>query len=65
MRPKIKNIKSATPARWSQFGAACVGVSTMIAGYGLTMDDKVVGYIGLGIGVVGTFISIMFKEEKE
>lgn len=64
MKAKFRNINKATPAKWSKFGAACVGVSAMIATYGLTMEDKIVGYIGLGIGVLGTFLSILYKEEK-
>lgn len=64
MKMKLKNLNKATPAKWSKLGNACVAASAMIAGYGLTMDDKIVGYIGLGIGVFGSFLSNLFAEEK-
>lgn len=59
---KLKHANLPTPAKWSKIGAACVAVSAFIAGYGLTINDKVVGFIGLGIGCAGTFISILTKE---
>lgn len=57
----IKNIQDPTPAKWSKFGLACVSVAVFISGYGLTSGDKLVGYIGLGIGALGTFLSTLFK----
>ena len=54
---KWNNIHKPTPAQWTKFGLACVSVATFIGGYGLTADNKIVGFIGLGIGIVGTFIS--------
>ncbi len=56
----IKNIQKPTPANWSKFGLACVSVSAFVSGYGLTTGNAIVGYIGLGIGVIGTFISTLF-----
>lgn len=53
---KISNIHKPTSARMSKLGLALVSVSTFIAGYALTQDNITVGFIGLGIGIVGTFI---------
>ena len=53
---KIKNINNPTSAKWSKFGMALVSVSATIAGYGLTQNVQIVGFIGLGCAVVGTFI---------
>ena len=58
----LKNVNKPTPAKWSKFGLACVSVATFISGYGLTTGKDLVGYIGLGIGVVGTFVSTLFSE---
>lgn len=64
MKAKLNNLNKSTPAKWAKLGSAFVAVSAMIAGYGLTMDDKIVGYIGLGLGVVGTFFVNLFSDDK-
>ena len=56
------NIHKPTPANWSKFGLACVSASAFIGGYGLTAGNAIVGYIGLGIGFVGTFVSTLFAQ---
>ena len=60
---KLSNIHKPTPAKWSKFGLACVSVSTFIAGYGLTSGNALVGYIGLGVGCLGTLVAILSKPE--
>lgn len=59
---KIKNVNSPTPAKWVKVGAVLASTSAFIAGYGLTMDNPVVGFIGLGIGVAGTIITTLMGE---
>ena len=58
----VGNVNRPTPAKWSKFGASCVAVSIFISGYGLTSGNAIVGYVGLGIGGLGTFLSTMFAE---
>ena len=53
----FRNFNLPTPAKWSKIGMSCVGISTFIGGYGLTSNNSIVGYIGLGIGIVGTLIA--------
>lgn len=59
---KIKNVNTPTPAKWVKVGAVLTSTSAFIAGYGLTMDNQVVGFIGLGIGVAGTIITTLMGE---
>lgn len=58
----LKNIQNPTPAKWSKIGLSCVSVSTFIAGYGLTSGNPTIGYVGLGIGIIGTFVSTLTSE---
>jgi hypothetical protein len=59
---KFSNLDLPTPAKWSKLGLAIQSVSTFIAGYGLTSGNEVVGYIGLGCGILGTFLVTLTAE---
>lgn len=61
----VKNLTKSTPSKWVRIGLVFTAVSTAISGYGLTADDKIVSYIGLGCLVVGTVISNGFGELKK
>lgn len=61
----VKNLTKSTPSKWVKVGLIFTAVSTAISGYGLTADDKMISYVGLGCLVVGTVISNMFGEQKE
>lgn len=61
----VKNLIKSTPSKWVKVGLIFTAVSTAISGYGLTADDKMISYVGLGCLVVGTVISNMFGEQKE
>lgn len=54
---KLSNINKPTSPRLGKIGAALVSVSAFIAGYGLTSGNQIVGFIGLGIGVIGTLVT--------
>lgn len=54
---KLSNINKPTSAKWGKIGASLVSVSAFIAGYGLTMNNQIVGFTGLAIGVIGTIIT--------
>jgi hypothetical protein len=58
----VKNIHKPTPAKWSKFGLACVASSAFISASAFASQHEIIGYIGLGIGFVGTFISTLFAE---
>lgn len=59
---KLSNYNKPTPAKMAKLGMAILSVSTFIAGYGITKDNDIVSFIGLGCGVVGTFITNLFAE---
>jgi tetrahydromethanopterin S-methyltransferase subunit C len=63
MKVSLKNIHKSTPAKWSKIGLSCVSVSAFISGYGLTTGNSIIGYVGLAIGVIGTFVSTLFTEK--
>lgn len=56
---KLSNINKPTAPKWGKIGAALVSVSAFIATYGLTTNNQIVGFVGLSIGVIGTFITQM------
>lgn len=61
----VKNITKSTPAKYVKIGMSLVAVATFVCGYGLTQGDKIVGYIGLAIGAVGTFVANCFNDDKK
>lgn len=60
-RLSFKNVNLPTSAKWSKIGIICVSVSAFIASYALTSNNQIIGFIGLGFGVLGTIISTMTK----
>ena len=58
----VKNIQKPTPAKWSKFGLACVASSAFVSASAFASQHQTIGYIGLGFGFVGTFISNLFSE---
>lgn len=58
---KLQNINQPTSPKWVKIGSALLAVSTFIGGYSLTASNALVGYVGLGLGVVGTLL-IAFKD---
>jgi len=61
----MKKINQSTPAKASQVAAACTALAMFIGGYGLTAQNTVVGYIGLGFGCIGVLIPFLFGEDKK
>jgi hypothetical protein len=59
----MKKINKPTPAKWSKVSAACIALATFIAGYGLTAQNQIVGFIGLGIGCIGIVIPFVTGED--
>ena len=60
----FKHINHPTSPTMTKIGASCVALATFIAGYGLTSQNQIVGFVGLGIGAVGTIISIFYPPTK-
>jgi hypothetical protein len=60
---KLNNYNKPTPAKWAKLGMAILSVSTFIAGYGVTADNDIVAFIGLGCGIIGTFLTNLFTEK--
>ena len=58
----MKKINQPTPAKASQVAAACTALAMFIGGYGLTAQNAVIGYIGLGLGCTGVIIPFIFGE---
>jgi len=59
---KLSNVNKSTPAKWAKLGMAILSVSSFITGYGITAGNDTVGYIGLGCGIAGTFLTNLFAE---
>lgn len=60
----LSNWHKPTSAKMAKLGTSLVAVSAFIAGYGFTEQVPYLGYIGLGIGVVGCFLSNIYGNEK-
>lgn len=50
---------------WRKIGDALLGVSTMITATSIAMEQHLIAYIALGIGVLGKFLTNLFKEDKD
>jgi len=59
---KLKNLNKPTSAKMSKLGIALVSISAFISGYGVTSGKEVVGYVGLCMGIVGTFLVNMYND---
>jgi len=57
---KLTNLNKPTPARMAKLGMTILSVSTFIAGYGITANNDIVGYIGLACGIIGTFLTNLY-----
>lgn len=51
---KLSNINQPTSPKWVKIGSTLLAISTFVGGYSLTAQNAIVGYIGLGLGVIGT-----------
>ena len=58
------NYTSPTPVKWRKFGDALLGVSTTITGFAIYDNDKKIAMAALVVGVLGKFISNLFKEDS-
>ena len=57
----IKNIQQPTPAKWSNLGVALSATSSFIAASAFATQHELIGYIGIGLGVVGIFITTLLS----
>jgi hypothetical protein len=64
MKFGFDQIHKPTPASIVKLGSTLIGVGGSIATYTLTMGDKIVGYIGVGLVAVGTFLHLFFGEDN-
>lgn len=53
-----------TPAKFRKFGDTLLAVSTFVAGYAMTQNIQWIALTGLGVGVLGKFITNMFAENE-
>ena len=60
----IKNANKPAPVWATKLAASCATAGATIAGYGLTQEDKIVGYMGLGLAVLGSVLPLWFKNEE-
>jgi len=58
---KLTNINQPTSPKWVKIGTALLTCSAFIGTYSLTAQVPFVGYLGLGLGLLGTMI-IAFKD---
>ena len=54
---------SPTPVKWRKLGDALLVVSTTITGYAMYEDVKWIALTALITGVVGKFLTNLFKED--
>ena len=59
-----KNIHKPTSPLMSKIAISCVSVSTFIAGYGATSENKIIVFSGLAIGIIGTVIAVFYPSVK-
>jgi hypothetical protein len=60
---KLRHLQAPTPAKWVKIGIALLSVSTFISASAFAADKDIIGYVSLGLGVIGTFISNLFKTD--
>lgn len=60
MKFGLSQIQKPTPAKMVKLGGALIGLSTVIAGYGLTVGIHWVGYTGLGCAASGYLFTNLF-----
>jgi hypothetical protein len=65
MKLGLSQIHESTPAIIVKIGSTLITLSTVIAGYGLTQSDKIVGYIGLGCAILGTILISFTGDDKK
>ncbi len=53
-----------TPKKWRKFGDSLLAVSTFISAYAMTKDIQWIALTGLGIGVIGKFLTNFFTEDE-
>ena len=54
---------SVTPAKWRKLGDALLGISTTIVGFAIYEDYKWVAEAALITGVLGKFLTNLFKKD--
>ena len=52
-----------TPIKWRKLGDALLGVSTTITGFAIYEEAKWVAIFALATGVIGKFLTNLFKED--
>lgn len=63
MKFSFKNIKEPTPAKWSKIGVALTAVSGFISASAFSTDHSVLGWVSIGAGAVGTFLTTWFASK--
>ena len=56
MKAKVSNLNKPTQAKMVKLGVSLVAVSGFISASAFATAHDVIGYIGIGCGIVGTFI---------
>ena len=59
----ISNHNKPAPVWATKLATACTTAGATIAGYGLTQNDPIVGYVGLGLAVMGSVLPVFLKGE--
>ncbi len=62
---KISNHNKPTPAKWVKLGTAFVAMSGVISASSFAADKDVLGYIGIGLSLLGVFLLNFFGDENK
>jgi hypothetical protein len=64
MKFGLNHYYKPTPVKLRKIGDALLGISTFIAGYGITANIKAIAISGLVAGIAGKFLTTMFTTEE-
>jgi len=62
MKFSQRNYMQPTPRNWRKLGDAVLSVSLFITAAAIAKDIDVLGYISLGLGGIGKFLTNFFAE---
>jgi hypothetical protein len=55
--------RDPTPKNIRRFGNALLSISGFVAASSFATENETIGYVFLGVGIIGKFLTIFFKEE--
>ncbi len=61
----MKHYYKPTPKKWRKFGDSLLAASAFVSAYAMTQNIQWVALTGLGIGVIGKFLTNFFTDETE